>query len=80
MQMQFITAHHTARRVQHHVVTNGRAFGVEALQDPQRPFMAIVRAGVAVRMAVVQRQLRLPTHLRRYRCGQKLRCSWASSS
>ena len=37
-----IAAHHAAGRVHQHVVADGRAFGIEALQHAQRAVVAVV--------------------------------------
>ena len=95
VQVQFITTHHAARRVQHDVVADGRAFGVQALQHAQRAFVAVMRHGAFALAAVVQRELGFPAQrhalMRNFSCAmpsligphrpaQKARCTAAISS
>ena len=60
VQFQHVAAHHAARRVHQHVVADARALGVQALQHPQRPAVAVQRHGAIALARVVQLQVGVP--------------------
>jgi hypothetical protein len=61
--VQAIAAHQASWWVDQHVLADGRALGIKALQNSQRPLMLEVRDAAAVPPSVVQCQAGVPSHL-----------------
>ena len=61
--VQHVAAHNAARWVNQHMVANGVAFRVEALQHAQWAVMAVVGNGACTIESVIQSQVAVPAHV-----------------
>ena len=78
--VEHVAADHAAGRVHQHVMANGVAFGIEALQHAQRAVVAVVGdgalarvGGVAPRVPIVKIKLAVPCHGRCRRAARELK-------
>ena len=60
--VQFVTAHQTAGRMDQDVVTNLIALGIEALQDAQRPIVQVACHTMTIFKAVIDAEFGFPAH------------------
>jgi len=62
--VQFVATHQATRRVHQHAVADAGfgCFGVEALQYPKRPVVAVMHDGAIAAASVVESQVAAPSH------------------
>ena len=72
LHVQFIAAHHTARRVHQHVVAHALAFRVQRLQHAQRAGVGVVRHRALAAAVVAQCEFTAPAGGRRAGCRHTL--------
>ena len=62
LKFKLIAAHQPTRRMDDHVVTNARAFGIQTLQNTKRAAVAKMRNRLRSTQAVIHRKRRMPGH------------------